>query len=291
MVGVIYRARNIINNKVYIGLTTNYEKRLSAHKLARHKMHFHFAIKKHGWNNFLFEIIHTVEDVCIEKLKQKLSELEKEEIINHDSKKRGYNLTTGGQGVSGVSFSDEIKKEMSDSRKGDRNHFYGKKHTEESRAKMSNKLREMGCSGVANHFYGRKHTMEFKLKASESRKGEKHPRFGIPLSPETKQRMSRKKMGISNWKLIGRVKSDEERANISAALIGRIFSDSHKAKISFSKKGITPKGFEKIKNDRGVFVEGKEYASVIEASKHVPVKYSTIYWRALNNRKDYRFLS
>jgi hypothetical protein len=34
-------------------------------------------------------------------------------------------------------LSEEVKKKMSESKKGDKNKFYGKKHSEETRKKMS----------------------------------------------------------------------------------------------------------------------------------------------------------
>lgn len=34
-------------------------------------------------------------------------------------------------------FSDEWKKKLSESHKGEKNHFFGKKHSEETRKKMS----------------------------------------------------------------------------------------------------------------------------------------------------------
>ena len=71
--------------------------------------------------------------------------------------------------------------------KGEHNPFYGKKHTVESRAKMSQssmgkkhtieakrKMSE-GRRGNKNHFYGKKHTTESKNKMSKSSSGSKNP--------------------------------------------------------------------------------------------------------------------
>jgi hypothetical protein len=52
---------------------------------------------------------------------------------------------------------------------GERNAFYGHKHTEETRKKMINS--HYDCSGVNNSFYGKHHTEETRKKLSESHKG------------------------------------------------------------------------------------------------------------------------
>ena len=58
---------------------------------------------------------------------------------------------------------------MSEKFKGKNNPFYGKKHTEETKQKIS-KNRKGQCSGENHHFYGKKHTQEELKKMSENRK-------------------------------------------------------------------------------------------------------------------------
>lgn len=55
--------------------------------------------------------------------------------------------------------SEEARAKMSESRKGEKNHFYGKHHTPETKAILSEKL-----SGENSPNYGRKHTEESKAK-------------------------------------------------------------------------------------------------------------------------------
>jgi group I intron endonuclease len=85
--------------------------------------------------------------------------------INRYGNKYGYNLTDGGDGVSGYShvawnkgkvgcYSEESLKKMADSSRG-------KKHSEETKKKMSKAQT------------GKKHTEESKKKMSEANKGKK----------------------------------------------------------------------------------------------------------------------
>lgn len=52
-----------------------------------------------------------------------------------------WNRTNGGEGVSGAVFTEETRNRMSKSRMGDKNHFYGKKHSIQTKEKISNTKR------------------------------------------------------------------------------------------------------------------------------------------------------
>ncbi len=74
---------------------------------------------------------------------------------------------------------------------GKDNHFYGKKHTEESKKKMSDAQVNRGIyRGEDNHFYGKKHSEESKKKMSGARKKQGNFRLGTKHSEETKRRIS-----------------------------------------------------------------------------------------------------
>lgn len=61
----IYKAKNKINNKVYIGQTVDFKRRKSEHESSKNGIHarcvFHRAIQKYGKENFEWEIIETCE--------------------------------------------------------------------------------------------------------------------------------------------------------------------------------------------------------------------------------------
>jgi hypothetical protein len=94
--GVIYRITNLINGKIYIGLSTNLEKRLSSHRSSflgtRDRYPIHLAMVKYGWDNFIIEVIDSAFS------EEELDYLEKYWIKFYRTiqKKYGYNLTEGG---------------------------------------------------------------------------------------------------------------------------------------------------------------------------------------------------
>ena len=84
----------------------------------------------------------------------------------------GYNMTDGGEGLSGYKVSDETKRKLSEAKKG--------KHvSEETKRKLSKVLK------------GRRFTEEHKKKIGLSRIGHKH-------SEETKKRLSEMRKGQGN---------------------------------------------------------------------------------------------
>lgn len=91
------------------------------------------------------------------------------------------NLTDGGEGVSGLKFSEESRRRLSESHMGHR-------HSEETRKKMSRSRSgpgnpNYGKKGMVSAFKGRKHSEESKRKISEAKKGRKQ-------SPEERQMRS-----------------------------------------------------------------------------------------------------
>ncbi len=71
-------------------------------------------------------------------------------------------------------------------------YWLGRKHTEESKLKMSN-----AQSGKKNHFYGKKHTDESKAKNRELHIGENNPFFDKKHTKESRDKMSGDKN--PNW--------------------------------------------------------------------------------------------
>lgn len=79
---IIYKITNLINNKVYIGLTTlTLAKRWNAHKaVSKYKnSHLYQSIRKYGVQNFIIEEIDSTDNF------KKLGELERYYIKLYDS--------------------------------------------------------------------------------------------------------------------------------------------------------------------------------------------------------------
>lgn len=104
---VVYKFTNILNNKIYIGQTTqSVHNRVIQHitdsksERKSNKTYFHRALLKYGFSNFTFEIIEYCKD------KQQLDEKEIYWIGYYKSniKQFGYNLTPGGPGNTDKEF-------------------------------------------------------------------------------------------------------------------------------------------------------------------------------------------
>lgn len=94
---LIYKVTNIINNKVYIGQTVkSLSQRKSEHKhrFLYENSHnkFYNAIRKYGWDNFIWEVLEESENWSYETLDEK----EKYYIKLYDSINTGYNILEGG---------------------------------------------------------------------------------------------------------------------------------------------------------------------------------------------------
>jgi group I intron endonuclease len=115
----IYKITNLLNSKIYVGMTTkSITERLQSHVNHSKKPEFrlHRAIKKHGNQNF------KIEEICAVETQEQANELEKEWIakLNSTNYGIGYNMSLGGSGKS-ISLSEEVKKKISISVKAHRN--------------------------------------------------------------------------------------------------------------------------------------------------------------------------
>lgn len=162
---IIYRAKNISNGKVYIGQTIRpMQDRTRQHryeaKMKKYNMKFHHAINKYGFENFIFEIIAHVDG------KHNADFLERSFIEKYNSTDdaHGYNMSFGGEGNIGLKHTDEAKKRVGIKNKGklpwNKGISAGKgvKRSNETRKKISdsrkgNKNPMYGKSGVLNPFY------------------------------------------------------------------------------------------------------------------------------------------
>lgn len=112
----IYRFKNLINGKVYIGQTiVPVRKRLIQHMTFSrpwtkcHKTYFHKALHKYGLHNFNFSVI----EIC--KSQEELDIREKHwiEYYKSTNKNFGYNIESGGkEGRKGAVLSEEHKQKL-----------------------------------------------------------------------------------------------------------------------------------------------------------------------------------
>lgn len=93
----IYKATDVTNGKVYIGQSCQFEERRQEHLRCREKDDciFHRAIKAHGKENFIWEIVDHADGKAEADRKEKLYIK-----LYNSMKPNGYNMTKGGDGGS-----------------------------------------------------------------------------------------------------------------------------------------------------------------------------------------------
>ncbi len=168
--GVIYCFHCIFNGKKYIGKSINLSSRLGRHRTnVKNNVttKFYTAVRKYGWDGFIFGIIEECEEF-------KLDEKEIYYIEKYNTLSEGYNMTSGGDGGKTWDVPKDVREKHSERMKT----F---KHTDEAKKKISE----------ANK--GRKWSEDAKRKLSEKLKGKNPP---PPMSDEMKKKMSDIRKGI-----------------------------------------------------------------------------------------------
>lgn len=184
----VYLIHNIVNDKIYIGKTKQtITRRWSKHQydaLHGSPLYFHNAIRKYGAK--AFKVINLSKNISeIEAL-----QLEKQFIAQTKSNQKsiGYNSSEGADGCKGFTISEETRKKLSESHKGQKawnkgipaspeqkiillNTNLGKKQSVETKAKRSASLKIAWATGKHKGCLGQKHSEVTKQKMSLSHKG------------------------------------------------------------------------------------------------------------------------
>lgn len=184
--GIIYLIRNKVNNKYYVGQTTNKEgfngryhhdgvgiERVYNYSKSREKNGGNYnkyllrSIEKYGFEAFE---VNECFDVAFSKYELDIKEMAYIQLFN--SLENGYNFTKGGGGNKGYKASKETKQKLSEAMKGENNPFYGKKHTNNTKQKISesNKGNKAWNCGLTN-IYSEETLKHF----SETKKGSNNP--------------------------------------------------------------------------------------------------------------------
>lgn len=159
------------NGKVYVGQSTNIEKRWKDHKYGLHGNYHHCKELQKDWNiygedNFEFKVIQKCKE-------DKLDELEIIHIEQFMAFEKGYNETKGGKGVKGLS--------------GEKHHYYGKHLDDEHKNNISESLK--GKPKTEEH----KEHIRLTMIENGTTKGENNPNYGKQLSQDTKTKISKKR--------------------------------------------------------------------------------------------------
>lgn len=132
------------SRKLYVGKTYDLKKRIASHKCAskndKTNIILHNSIKKYGWDNHLFQVIEEVESVFLNEREMFWIATLKTYCYENEL---GMNMTRGGDGQRASWMHDKKRRKiMSDKFTGNKNPFYGKKHTEETVKHLSKKTTE-----------------------------------------------------------------------------------------------------------------------------------------------------
>lgn len=251
----VYIITNKINGKIYVGSSVKVEQRWREHESdlrlnKHHSKHLQRAYEKYGISAFDFKILEEVSD------SQKLLEREQHYLDTLTPYQRdvGYNNCRNAHNTLGFKHTEESKKKMSESRKG-------QKRSEETKNRISEALK------------GKQKSEEVRRKIGDAHRGKK-------LSDETRRKMSEAHKGKEPWNK-GVATSDETRKKISDAMKGRpshwrgkTFSEEHRKKMSESRSGERNMNavmdWEKVREMRRLYLEGatqRELASIFGVSR------------------------
>lgn len=243
----IYKITNILNGKMYIGQTVNPQKRRHQHNWPKSGCTaLRSAVQKHGKENFEFNILCWCPDKAYADM------VETKLIEAHDTRRVGYNICVGGEGLGsgedhpthGSPLSEEHKAKVSAALKG-------KKKSPEHSAK------------VAATWVGKKHTAEARQNMSMAHIGHTH-------TEATKTKMAQRMRGNTYCK--GLKLSAERKQHISLAIKGTVRSEETRAKMANAKE---IKGQVRIQRGGEVFVfeNPSKCAEYLETSRENVLRY------------------
>lgn len=194
--GVIYKIKNLINGKMYIGQTSKLyiNDRWSQHKCnakAGKAGYLYNAIRKYGEENFEFKVL--LHKIPIDKLNF-YEQLWIKKF--HTRNPNGYNLTDGGEGTRGfipwnkgikrsqedvekmkAHFTPEVREQLRQRVLGEKNPMYGRRG--ESNPSFGN------CRyGEDNPFYSKRHSEKTKAILSEAQSGKKQKVVMLDINTE-----------------------------------------------------------------------------------------------------------
>ena len=193
----IYAYENKINGKIYIGQTTNLIKRDKDHVFGDESMPIDLAINKYGRNNFNLWVI-SIEDTSDKANQEEIYWIS--QLRENIGIENVYNIANGGACSP----------------------MLGRKHSDESKKKMSESLK-----GLSSWMKGKHHTEATKMKLSLAKIGKKC----APFTEKHKQNLS--------IVLTGRIHSEQHCQNISIAKMGKPSAKKNKSKLDVSINLIT----------------------------------------------------
>lgn len=189
------------SNKVYVGITSrNVNKRWANGTNYNSCILFQRAIDKYGWNNIKHEILFT--NLAEEKAKN----LEIDLIRHYKNLGISYNITNGGEGMTGYKHSEITLTKLRKSLKGRVSPNKGVSMKESTKEKLSKLNR------------GKSLSIETRIKISQSNSGYSHPFYGRTLSKEHRNNISKSHIGIKLGDNLGFERRSKSKDNYCKAV-------------------------------------------------------------------------
>lgn len=231
----IYKIINTINNKFYVGSTTNTVERFRTHRNRlrgnrHHCRHLQAAWNQYGEQAFVFHVIETIPK------EQSLQEAEDKWLQEHVGKEHCYN-----HGLrSGAPWRGAPKESHP---------RFGQPRSKDERQLISKKLKEFYAKDITNHpRFGKQHSSEAKAKISAKVRAavERGGSGKFIPSEETRRKMSEALKGNQCAK--GYKRTDAEREAIRQRTLGnqhwlgRKHTDESRKKMGKEVKALLPDG-------------------------------------------------
>lgn len=283
MIG-IYKITNIINNKIYIGSSKEIDRRWYLHKYLLNKnehynKHLQYSWNKYGEDNFKFDIVEILNDE-IKIFEREQAWIDKERACD---KNIGYNinkLATGG-GLYGVDNGMFGKGYL---REGENNTFYGKRHSEESKLKMSNATIGMYI-GEKSHSTNLSNEAVLEIK-------EKLTKMEIPkdlaIEYKTTERIIYHIKCLETWEYIGsqfnnklkemmrqlisREQGQKNEKDIISQYLNKL-SNQEISNLLDLPKGTVSKAIIKFKNETNIIIKSKKLEDKEKLEEQVCILY------------------
>ena len=220
--GCIYLLENVQNKYKYIGQTVNFNARMKQHFNNKNpKTYIDYSIKKYGQYNFKIKIL----GFCDSRKELNIAEKECIEFYQSNNRLYGYNITSGGEGISGYLHTEKTREKISKK-------ALGRKMSEETKQKI-----RLAISGEKNPMFGNTHSEETKQKIKEANERTKETRS---------KKISESMKGNIPWNKgkkysTGYKHTEEELQKMRVALkgknLGKKLSNETKQKISIATSG------------------------------------------------------
>lgn len=192
------------NGKIYIGQTCQTTSKRYRHGAGyKNCTHFYAAIQKYEWDNFE----HCVISEGLTKAEADWIEVYLISYYNSNNPDKGYNLAKGGRTCAGVKRSEEFKKHLSEINKGKvLSPEHRRKISEGNKGKKLSDAQKKLLSEInkgkvlsKEHIEKLRLTAKTRIRTAEEIEKSVSKRRGIPLSDETKRKLSESHMGQHPW--------------------------------------------------------------------------------------------